>query len=76
MLTAIKEEVEVLPGGILKLHSHNLKPHTIVSISAVIETKETQTTKLREMIGCGKGIFNSSNDVDSFIRGERDNWEK
>ena len=75
MLTTIKEEVEVLPGGVLQLHSSILKPRTIVSVSAVVETKEPSMTNLKEMIGQGKGIFNSSKEVDSFIRSERDNWE-
>ena len=75
MLTAIKEDVEVMPGGFFRLHSNILKPHTIVSVSAVVEIKEFSKTNLQEMIGQGKGIFKSSKDVDVFIRCERDNWE-
>ena len=42
MLTAIKEEVEVLPGGIVQLHTHNLPEHTMVSVSAILELPDTR----------------------------------
>ncbi len=74
MLTAIKENVEVLDGGILQLHSSNLKPHTMVSVSAILETKEPSLINLSEMIGTGKGLFKSVDEVDGFIRNEREEW--
>ncbi len=62
MLTAIKENVEVLDGGILQLHSSNLKPHTMVSVSAILETKEPSLINLSEMIGTRKGLLEPTKD--------------
>jgi len=76
MLTAIKQNVEVMPGGVLLLHVNNLKPYSHVSVSAIIESNDKPKIKLSEMIGCGKGLFNSNTEIDKFIREERDNWEK
>ena len=76
MLTAIKQNVEVMPGGVLLLHVNNLKPYSHVSISAIIESNDKAKVNLSEMIGSGKGIFSSKSAVDKFIREERDSWEK
>ena len=76
MLTAIKQNVEVMPGGVLLLHVNNLKPYSHVSVSAIIESNDKSKVNLSEMIGSGKGLFCSKSAVDKFIREERDNWEK
>ena len=37
MLTTIQETTEVLEGGLLHIHAPQLKPHTMVTVVAVIE---------------------------------------
>jgi len=75
MLTAVKEEVEVMPGGILQIHAKNLKPHTKAFVMAVIEVDEKPSSKkLAGLVGSGKGLYETPEDVDSFIRRERDAW--
>jgi hypothetical protein len=74
MLTAIKEEVKILPGGIIKIQSHGMKPNTMVTVSAVIEAMEPRPTKLKALIGRGKGIYKSPKHADETLRIERDKW--
>jgi hypothetical protein len=74
MITAIKENVEVLPGGIIQLHVANMKPHTSISVSAVIEFSDSHQSRLKDMIGKGRGSFKDAADADQFIRAERDSW--
>jgi hypothetical protein len=57
MLTAIKEEVEVLPGGILQLHTHNLPEHTMVSVSAILELPDTSVTTIESAVQATAGIL-------------------
>ena len=76
-MPAIKEEVEILPGGILQLHTHNLPEHTKISGMAILELPDREKSSpspLKSMIGSGSGIFSSPNDVDHFIRNERNAW--
>ena len=75
MLTAIKEEVEVMPGGILQIHAENLKPHTKAFVMAVIEVEEKPNLKkLAGLVGSGRGLYKTPEEVDAFIRRERDSW--
>ena len=57
MLTAIKEEVEVLPGGILQLHTHNLPEHTMVSVSAILELPDTRIAAIDPALQATAGIL-------------------
>jgi len=75
MITAIKENVEVLPGGIIQLHVADMKPHTNISVSAVIEYCDSHQSRLKDMIGSGRGSFKDADDADQFIRAERDSWD-
>jgi hypothetical protein len=75
MLTAVKEEVEVMPGGILQIHAGNLKPHTKAFVMAVIEVDEKpRSKKLASLVGSGRGLYETPEEVDAFIRRERNSW--
>ena len=76
MLTAIKEEVEVLPGGILQLHTHNLPEHTMVFVSAILELPDTRITAIDSGVQATAGILKGkiSNPVE-LQRKLRSEWD-
>ncbi|HBM15434.1 MAG TPA: hypothetical protein DD381_03685 [Lentisphaeria bacterium] len=66
MITAIKEETEVLPGGLITLHSNVLPIYSKVIVSAVIETEyKPKPRKLSTIVGSAKGLYSSPKEVDS-----------
>ena len=69
MLTAIKEEVEVLPGGILQLHTHNLPEHTKVSVSAILELPDIKITTINSSLQATTGILKGK--IDNPIEWQR-----
>ncbi len=78
MLSTISETVEVQEGGILQLHATELKPHTRVTVVAVIEVAsvESLSTPVPQAITASKGILHGriSNAVE-YQRKCRDEWE-
>ena len=76
MVQAIKQELTIQKDSILEIHSSMLKPGARVEV--IILLKESESLKkgsLCSLIGSGKGSFSSPDEVDTFIRGERDKWE-
>ncbi|MDX2033336.1 MAG: hypothetical protein SF339_21860 [Blastocatellia bacterium] len=60
-----------------------LRPDEIVrlirQIAEVLEQKQSQsltTTNYANYFGAGKGVFSTPEEVDQFIRAERDAWDE
>jgi hypothetical protein len=76
MVNTLRKKVKVKPGGLVELRSKELVPGSVVEVIVIQEKRHRKAGKLTGMIGAGKGIFSSADDVDKLINGERDLWDR
>jgi hypothetical protein len=76
MVQAIRQELTIQKDSVLEIHSSMLKSGEHVEVIILLkENKPMQKHSLLSLMGSGKGCFSSPDEVDTFIRGERDKWE-
>lgn len=78
MLNAIKQEITVLPNGVVPFRSAELQAGSRVEVIVILKEKPPRSQKknLLSFMGKGKGAFATPEEADTFIRQERDRWEK
>ncbi|MCX6644809.1 MAG: hypothetical protein NTY09_00395 [bacterium] len=76
MVHALRKKVTVKPGGIVELRSRELVPGSIVEVIVIQEKQSPKGIDLTRLIGVGRGIFSTVEEVDEFIQGERDSWDR
>ena len=76
MIQAIRERVTVKPGGRIEICHPELAAGTEAEIIIMVEHPTVESPPLVSFIGKGKGCFSSADEVDAFIRAERDAWER
>ena len=76
MLSGLRQKVVVQPGGVVELRSPELPAGTTVEVIVLLEPEpEKYSRPLASFIGAAKGNFATPEEVDQFIRQERDTWE-
>lgn len=75
-MVAIRQRVTVQPGGVIELRSPELPPGSQADVIVLLETSPGPEQPLASFIGAGKGGFSSVQEVDAFIRAERDAWDR
>lgn len=76
MVQAIRQEVTVQKDSVIEIRSPILKPGAHVEVIILLEENGIKKKQnLGSLIGTGKGSFATPEEVDAFIRGERDKWE-
>ena len=74
MVQAIRQELTIQDDHVLELHSSMLKIGSHVEV--IVLLKDPPPVKnFTSLIGTAKGSFNTPQEADNFIRGERDKWE-
>ena len=74
-MQAIRQHVTVQPNGLIQVHVPELKPGTVAEV-IILESDELPSQKcLADSVGKGRGAFATSEEVDAFIRKERDAWD-
>ena len=82
MVAAIKQVVTVGPGGTVQVTAPELKAGTRAEVIVLLQSADQNPphTKpdqpLASFIGAGKGCFSSIEETDTFIRSERDEWDR
>jgi hypothetical protein len=81
MVAAIKQTVTVGPGGVVQVSSPELRVGARAEVIVLVESSEETSAQapepgLSSFIGKGKGLFKSVEEVDEFIRSERDQWDR
>lgn len=79
MATVIQKEAVVGPDGKIEITAPELVPGQHVNVT--IETVETQAAGKRRAIDIladapGHLMFNTADEVDAYIREERDSWDR
>lgn len=75
MIQAIKERVTVKAGGKIELCLPELPTGTEAEVVILIEQPAGERLPLASFVGKGKGCFANAEEVDAFLRAERDAWE-
>jgi len=76
MLNELRQKAIVQPGGVIEICSPELPSGTTVEVIILIESPPAEPEKpLISFVGAAKGSFVTSEEVDQFIRQERDSWE-
>lgn len=70
-----KNQVTVLPDGLIQMYVPELKAGTIAEVIVLESSKEGEKRSLVTIIGKGRGCFSTSDEADTFIAHERRSWE-
>jgi len=76
MVHAVRKKVKVKPGGVVEIRSPELVPGSTVEVIVLQERTSRKASRLVELIGAGRGIYATEDEADSFIRKERDSWDR
>ena len=76
MVRAIKESVIIKPGGMVELRHPDLREGATVEVIVLLDQPAAEPPPLTSLIGKGKGCFGSAEEVDAFLRAERDAWDR
>ena len=80
MLRAIREHARVQPGGLLELRHPELSVGVEVEIVIMVEAEPPYAPEkpptLASLVGRGSGCFANAAEVDSFVRAEREAWDR
>lgn len=74
MASTVKQKVTVQPGGVVQVQSPELMPGSTADVIVIPDTTALPLSKLVKVIGSAAGGFASPDEVDAFIRRERDAW--
>ena len=71
-------ETIVLPGGRIEISSPELIPGQKVTVWIALEPAPAEKRALSEILGDYPGgrLFKTAEEVDAYIREERDSWER
>ncbi len=72
MKTALRQKAIVQPGGVIHVHSPELKNGSSAAVIVLVDSAQEKSTAT--LIGSAKGGFASPQEADAFIRRERDAW--
>lgn len=76
MVAAVKQIVTVRPGGVVEVRSSDLPDGATAEVIVLIEKPAPAPRTLTSFIGAGKGLFQSIEDVDAYVRELRDEWDR
>lgn len=74
MLTEIRQQAIVQPGGMVQIHSPELPDGAKVEVIIILDAP-SKPRPLTTFIGAAQGSFSTPNEADEFIRQERDKWD-
>jgi hypothetical protein len=72
MVAAIKQTLTVKDDGILEIHSPELRSGSRVEVTVLVEDAERPLPTMSAWFGAGRGRFKSVEEIDAYIREERD----
>lgn len=74
MLHAIRQKVTVRAGGRIEICVPGLAEGAHAEVIVIEDPEFHSLPRLTELIGQGRGAFASPEDVDAFLRREREEW--
>ncbi|MBA4396831.1 MAG: hypothetical protein C0394_05550 [Syntrophus sp. (in: bacteria)] len=74
-MQAIRQHVTVQSNGLIQVHVPELKPGTVAEVIILESAELPPPRRLADSVGKGRGAFATPEEVDTFIRKERDAWD-
>lgn len=74
MTKALKQTVQVKPGGWIEVQLPELRPGTSAEVIVLVEDSYPKRP-LADWLGAAPGCYASPHDADEFLRRERDQWD-
>jgi hypothetical protein len=74
MTSALRQKVIVQPGGVIEIKSPDLPVGASAEVIVLLESAPIPPRSLVSLIGAAKGGFASTEEIDTFIRREREAW--
>ena len=78
MISGIKLKTTVKSGGVVEIYSDELPEGATVEVIVLVAPAEetaADARKLSSFIGAAKGNFSTVEEVDQFVRQEREAWD-
>lgn len=76
MTQAIREHVKVVQEGKIEIHNPVLSVGTMAEVIVLVEQPPVEDQPLVSFLGRGKGCFKDADEVDAFLRAERESWDR
>ena len=68
----IRQRVKVLPGGNIQIHDPELPEGAEAEVIVLVEPSADEDRPLVSFMGQAKGCYADANEIDVFLRAERD----
>lgn len=78
MVRAVKQNVVVEPGGILRIQRDDLPEGATVEVIVMIQQPHVDTaahTGFSRFWGSARGTFGTKEEIDAYIERERSSWD-
>lgn len=75
VIHGLRKKVIIQPGGLIEIRSSELPQGEVADVIVILEPASGEPHVLSSYIGAGKGSFATPEEVDRFLRKERDSWE-
>ncbi|MGH2593275.1 MAG: hypothetical protein ACRDGG_07160 [Anaerolineae bacterium] len=78
MSTAIQIETTILPGGRIEISAPELIPGRPARVFVIVEEEQVEKRFAVDILAEAPGhrLFKTAEEVDAYIREERDSWER
>ena len=76
MTRAIREHITVEHEGVIEIHHPELAVGTKAEVIVLVEPSAAEDRPLISFFGQAKGLFADANEIDAFLRSERDSWDR
>ena len=76
-LIAIQQDTTVEAGGVIRIRSDKLTPGSRARVMVMVDhAPAASLPTMRSLIGAAPGGFKSAGEIDAYVRGERDGWQR
>jgi hypothetical protein len=78
MSVTLQVTTTVLPGHRIEIHNPDLPVGRAATVLILVDENEPPKRTLREVLGDYRGgqLFRSAEEVEAYLREERDSWER
>jgi hypothetical protein len=75
---AVQVRTTVLPGNRIEISTPDLPPGSAVTVFIVVDEEEMPKRPIFDILADypGGGLFRSAEEVDAYLREERDSWDR
>jgi hypothetical protein len=76
-MVAIQQETTVEPGGVIRIRSDKLAAGSRARVTVIVDQPAGPGfPTMRSLIGAAPGGYKSPAEIDAFLHGERDAWQR